>query len=102
MRGACQTTAELKALFEAALSVGTSDLKPPEERADLIEDYARFLKERLSPGRQGELEKATQAYLEEEASGSVGAWMRGVEHTACRAGLMIAADARIARQAVLK
>ncbi len=83
---------ELQKILMAALKVGNRGLKTPKGHTDLLIHYANILEDMLDKEQFEQLRAATKYCAESGVSSNIRKWVAGIEHTACRASMLLTGD----------
>jgi hypothetical protein len=86
------TSAGLRGFFLSAVRVVRPSAPIPGNVSGMLGETVEQLQEGLSPVAIGQLAKLVDALLKQEASLDISAWLRAIEVTACRAGLLLCGD----------
>ncbi|MCP4674933.1 MAG: tetratricopeptide repeat protein [Deltaproteobacteria bacterium] len=86
------STSELQKILIAALKVGNRGLKTPKGHTDLLIHYANVLEDKLKKEQFEQLRAATKYCIETGVSSNIKKWVAGIEHTACRASMLLTGD----------
>ncbi|MCB9531627.1 MAG: tetratricopeptide repeat protein [Myxococcales bacterium] len=94
LASAYPSSEHLKTFFLAAYAASTNQLVG-EGNAQLITSYAQVIQE-LPPPVLVQIQRALQAIIQTGKSPDLSAWLRAVDHTANRVGLLLCGDLRTA------
>jgi golgin subfamily B member 1 len=100
IRWVLPTHGELKMLVLAALKLGAPDFKLPPDKSGVLQQYVQMLRQNLNPLEAENLGKVVKRFVKSGENIDLKKWVRAVEITGCRAGLLLSNDLEVAARMI--
>ncbi|MDD5306402.1 MAG: tetratricopeptide repeat protein [Deltaproteobacteria bacterium] len=100
IRWVLPTHAELKMLLLAALKIGATDFRLPEDKSGVLAGYVDVLRSNLTPMEVENLSKVVARFIKSGEIVDIKKWVNAVELTGCRAGFLLANDLEVAARMI--
>lgn len=94
------TQGDLKLLLLAAMKIGAPGIKLPKDKSGALDRYVGALQQQLQPLEAEMVGKVIRRFVKSGEIMDVKKWVRAVEITSCRAGLLLVSDLAVAARMV--
>jgi tetratricopeptide (TPR) repeat protein len=100
IRWALPTQGELKMLLLAAIKIGAPESQLPKDETGVLDEYVNVLQTTLQPVEREYLIKVVTRFIKKNEVVDIEKWIRCVELTGCRAGLLLCNDIEVAARMI--
>jgi glucose-6-phosphate isomerase len=94
------TLSDLKVVFFAAIKIAQPNFNVPAEMEQPVSQTAEEFKKYMQPLERESLRQVVHSFIENGAKADLKLWMRAVDITAARAGLLLCSDLEIAKKII--